>query len=802
MAGTKNSGIPRDDLINALKNGKFGDIITVSKDDKFANFCCADYDDDATCIQAAIDYSKLHTCEVLICGPDTYTITTQLTITNSTVIRGINLPTLSWDVQSLPLFYCIGYLRKTVSVLSDVSVGDTSVSISDVSNIIPHDLIIIYDDTVWSEETTPYDGWKTGEIHEVINVSGNIINFSEGLLHSYSVDKHMTARVAKPSRIIIDGIKFVSPAGDNNYEHISLNYVGNSHITNCVFENGGNTAVLINNSYNVDVSTLKISNCEYAGYGYGINVSNACAHINVYHSYISQCRHCIASGGTGGPGQVRDLNVFNNTIIHGSGWSLDAHQIVESINVFNNKIYNEYDFALVSSAKKTTFKNNRVYGGNGCGVRGFVRDVIYEIDGNSFENCGNVFLDTTANGPGYATTERYVSIKNNNVINAKAALADIRNASEISIENNYIDSGIAAVPIVTPLADGSSTDGWTQYEGTVSSMSIENGRIKVVGQLSTDHRLLIKKTFSQSVGSNKYISYSIECPALEWAICSVIDANSNKKSWWRTSLNSKLVPNTNTKFTHELNADVGTIFTLPSSVDADFDITTLSGVIIGIWCTSAVGTHTFYIDDIHMRTGDTADNTSIYVSSVNKGNINGNIIQNSYGSGIQLWNCSQLKIAENTIESPNRSTLSGSAFESGIALTDCTYNYITGNKIIDADGNQRYGVCEYGTSDNNTIKNNNISGANVAQITKLGANTKIALNDGYTTENTGTATIVATTTSIVVPHGLALAPTNVIVTPRGNIGSVWADTFTATQFTVHCSTAPASDTIVGWSAVV
>jgi len=94
------------------------------------------------------------------------------------------------------------------------------------------------------------------------------------------------------------------------------------------------------------------------------------------------------------------------------------------------------------------------------------------------------------------------------------------------------------------------------------------------------------------------------------------------------------------------------------------------------------------------------------------------------------------------------------------------------------------------------------TGLVTTKITNQGANTKIAGNVGYITENIGSATIVASETSKVVSHGLATTPTNVIVTPRGNIGSVWVDTFTATQFTIHCSTAPAADVDVSWSVEV
>ena len=75
-------------------------------------------------------------------------------------------------------------------------------------------------------------------------------------------------------------------------------------------------------------------------------------------------------------------------------------------------------------------------------------------------------------------------------------------------------------------------------------------------------------------------------------------------------------------------------------------------------------------------------------------------------------------------------------------------------------------------------------------------------NTGYhaMSEQCGVASISAENTSVTVTHNLAWAPDVVTVTPAANIGSVWVDTITDTQFTIHCETAPTSDTSVYWYA--
>jgi hypothetical protein len=65
----------------------------------------------------------------------------------------------------------------------------------------------------------------------------------------------------------------------------------------------------------------------------------------------------------------------------------------------------------------------------------------------------------------------------------------------------------------------------------------------------------------------------------------------------------------------------------------------------------------------------------------------------------------------------------------------------------------------------------------------------------------GTATIATSGTSISVTHGLGYTPTNIVCTPRANIGSVWVTGITSTAFVINCSTAAAAATVVSWQAV-
>jgi hypothetical protein len=72
----------------------------------------------------------------------------------------------------------------------------------------------------------------------------------------------------------------------------------------------------------------------------------------------------------------------------------------------------------------------------------------------------------------------------------------------------------------------------------------------------------------------------------------------------------------------------------------------------------------------------------------------------------------------------------------------------------------------------------------------------------FLSENSGAATIPAGQTSATVSHGLAVAPSRVLVTPAGNLGGVWVENITSTSFTIRCSTAPSANTEVYWYAEI
>jgi parallel beta-helix repeat protein len=215
----------------------------------------------------------------------------------------------------------------------------------------------------------------------------------------------------------------------------------------------------------------------------------------------------------------------------------------------------------------------------------------------------------------------------------------------------------------------------------------------------------------------------------------------------------------------------------------------------------------------------------------------GNYIKSTYSEGIYLEYNKRSIVLGNVIEDGNngntaysalainygeRNIVKGNQVESltthGISLQNTVRNIVKNNVIkaaahgiiLGASSNYNLveaNVIEFGwnpivivDSSYNTIFLNDCNGG----IQVIGDSTAnvIKHNRGYVTENSGIATILSGQTSVTVAHGLVATPSKVVVTPRGNIGSVWVSARNATNITISCSSAPTTNTMVDWYAEV
>lgn len=115
---------------------------------------------------------------------------------------------------------------------------------------------------------------------------------------------------------------------------------------------------------------------------------------------------------------------------------------------------------------------------------------------------------------------------------------------------------------------------------------------------------------------------------------------------------------------------------------------------------------------------------------------------------------------------------------------------------------QRAGIYfDTGASDVITVIGTNVTNNMSYGIRDLasGGNKYFAGCPGFLNRSAGVVTMTSGTTTKVVTHGLSVAPTTVLVTPRADPGGrFWVSSIGASTFTINSSTAPGADCAYGW----
>ena len=165
-------------------------------------------------------------------------------------------------------------------------------------------------------------------------------------------------------------------------------------------------------------------------------------------------------------------------------------------------------------------------------------------------------------------------------------------------------------------------------------------------------------------------------------------------------------------------------------------------------------------------------------------------------------------------EARNNGTSAANTYD-GIYVADNSGTGSTGNTFVacvsrnTGGTGQKYGYNSAGAnSGNNVIESCNFQNNQTAP--GVFASTDIKRNNyGYKTENNGTGAIANGATTAVITHGLGVTPAAKDITitptnaPTNAPGHIYVDTFTSTQFTVHCTNDPGASTLTfAWHATV
>jgi len=186
--------------------------------------------------------------------------------------------------------------------------------------------------------------------------------------------------------------------------------------------------------------------------------------------------------------------------------------------------------------------------------------------------------------------------------------------------------------------------------------------------------------------------------------------------------------------------------------------------------------------------------------------INGVVVEKNSTSGIAISGSDRCIVVGNLAR---ESSSFADNVNSGVSLFDSDECLVASNICFETAANgQKFGVDESGTSNNNQIVNNQCLNNESGGVSFVGAATMVRHNSGFVTENSGIATILDSTTSITVTHGLDVTPTLADISiimgenPTNAIDAFWVDTITSTQFNINSNDPGVSNLDVAWRVIV
>ncbi|AKB51075.1 Chitin binding protein [Methanosarcina barkeri str. Wiesmoor] len=383
-------------------------------------FHTPNYANDATCIQAALDYSKSGDT-ITICKGDYY-------ITKGVYQKNKNLNIIGEGKVTLHIqtsdkvyndIYFGGSQIISGTLSADVKKGSSQVVLTDASKVRKNDLIKIWKNVPWCPLNYPdnYPDQMTGEIYAVKSVNGNVVTLNQPLLRDYKLSETVKFEVYRPVQMHIKNIRLEDTGASMSHHGLVMQYCKDSSITNSWFNECGFGAICLYSCFNVSVNNNEIYNSLLPGSGYGVNVASGTAFANIEHNHIENCRHAITGNSAELKSLSRDVFIADNTLIGANITGsnvVDAHADTIDFVVTRNKIYPQvteetlyyctfleyrspqelpFYFAFSDGTQQSTFSNNEVFGGyGGIFSRGAVGDGVHVYENNTFNDMlGNMY---------------------------------------------------------------------------------------------------------------------------------------------------------------------------------------------------------------------------------------------------------------------------------------------------------------------------------------------------------------------------------------------------------------------------
>lgn len=165
------------------------------------------------------------------------------------------------------------------------------------------------------------------------------------------------------------------------------------------------------------------------------------------------------------------------------------------------------------------------------------------------------------------------------------------------------NTGASNSPTVIDSCD--SVTGWAPLYGDNVQISVESGKIKVVGTISQAGTLHVTLTKNINLSSFSFLAFEMQSSQSLQIRCSIKNSDTVYKMW--AADNRFIVTSANTTFVLPLDAPLGTSGSLPTHTLGTFSKSTVTSLVFGVYGVPGSAA-TFYIDSI---TADTAKSAYI-----------------------------------------------------------------------------------------------------------------------------------------------------------------------------------------------
>jgi len=463
---------------------------------------------------------------------------------------------------------------------------------------------------------------------------------------------------------------------------------------------------------------------------------------------------------------------------------------------------------------------------------------MLRIDANDVEINGIIFngnkVNQTANCDGIEldTVER-VTIKNCQFINFyRFAIAGGLSAgdyqNDLTVEGNYF-SGSGDANIVNNPSGATAVESY----GTIITRNICTGGKYLTGMGGTDNNVVVSNNYIVNTTQGGIDFYHVN----RGVISNNTIKNCNHGIVLDGSSEISIVGNTvnnNTSRGININPNASRVTVIGNQMQGNGE----RGVVLGS------SNEISFIGNILI------DNSGggIYVTSASKVTVTGNQVQGNGGMGVDAEFTSDLLVSQNVIQEntdwairvndcdgavftgnklKGTTTGTGSQYTIGLYKSDdvlFSENYLVvptsgnllrgiyvaggtnvcnrvviQNNILDSTG----GTAVFDAGTDTVVRFNEFIGTGTA-VSLNGTGAKVSHNIGYTTENSGTATITAGNTSVDVSHGLASTPTRVYLTPTTDTAGkrYWVSAKGSSTFTITIDSSHTADISFDWRAEV